>query len=94
MVLSVLFLLAFGEDFAICDHPQYQANPSVIYAHGVYNVFWLDHRIPTSIFAARVTTGGILIDTTARFIYAGLPADDIRIAADGQQLLVVFREGC
>jgi hypothetical protein len=94
MVWFFLFLVTFGEDFAVCEHPEYQANPSIIYAHGVYAVFWLDHRIPTSVYAARVTAGGSLIDTSALHIYAGLPADDIRVAADSQQLLVVFRQGC
>ena len=94
MVWFIFFVITFGEDFAVCEHPEYQANPSVVYAHGVYTVFWLDHRIPTSIYAARVTSDGCLIDTNAHHIYTGSPADDIRIAADSQQLLVVFRQGC
>lgn len=94
MIWCILILVAFGEDFAVCDHPEYQANPSIIYAGGVYTVFWLDHRIPTSVYAARVTDGGGLVDTAAHHIYTGQPADDIRVAADSQQLLVVFRQGC
>ncbi len=94
MLWCVFFVIAFGQDFAVCEHPEYQANPCIIYAHEAYTVFWLDHRSPTSIYAARVTTDGCLIDTNAHHIYTGLPADDIRAAADDEQLLIVFRQGC
>jgi len=92
-ILSLCVMLIAG-DFPICDHEAFQYNPSVIFVDSIYYVFWSDLRYPASIFAARVTPDGVVIDTSGRFLFHGNPTFGARVAYDGQNFLAVFRDSC
>lgn len=87
-------LILFSSDFLICDDQAFQYNPNVVFVDSIYYVFWSDDRYAASIYAARVTTDGTVIDTSGRFLYHGYPMYGARVAYDGQNFLAVFRDSC
>ena len=93
--MALLLLCSIiSADFPICDQPEGQYQPSVIYFDSLYYVFWSDHRNAMTICGARVQSDGTVIDTSGHFLYYGYMLCDVRVAHDGQNLLVVFRYGC
>lgn len=86
--------MLLASDFPICDHPAFQYRPSVIFADSIYYTFWSDLRYSVSIFAARVTPSGNVIDSIGKFLYHGNPIFGARVAFDGANFLAVFRDSC
>jgi hypothetical protein len=86
--------MLLSADFAICDQPEGQYQPCVVYADSLYYVFWSDHRNSMTICGARVAQDGTVIDTSGHFLYYASTLRDIRAAADSTNLLIVFRYGC
>jgi hypothetical protein len=94
MIAATAVLFLTSANFAVCDHDAYQGNPCVVWAESLFYSFWRDHREPTSIYAARITPQGTVIDTASRFIFIGDPTDEINADFDGENLFIVFREHC
>ncbi|MCK4755993.1 hypothetical protein KAS56_03570 [candidate division WOR-3 bacterium] len=94
MEILKLCLIFVCSDFPICDHEDFQYNPSVIFVDSLYYVFWSDFRYSASIYAARVKPDGTVIDTSGQFLYHGYPISGARVAYDNQNFLAVFRDGC
>lgn len=95
MVLAILAVLV-GGDFPISTAPSYTGYPSVCYANGQFNVFWIDQRYTPlmSLFGARVTKDGIVLDPTGRELYTDSAGYDCNVAFDGTNFLVVTRNHC
>ena len=93
LALNLLFLLVTN-DFAICDDPEFQYHPSIIFAEDTYYAFWSDCRYPASIFAARVLPEGTVLDTNGVLLFHGNTIHGARVAFDGQNFLAVFRDSC
>lgn len=91
--LHMIFILVTS-DFAICEYPEFQQDPSVIFADSMFYAFWSDLRFPVSIYGARVRPDGVVLDTTGRFLYHGNTTFGARAAFDGQNFLAVFRDSC
>ena len=94
--MSLLYILLFlvSSDFPICEYPEFQEFPCVIYTDSLYCAFWSDMRIPVSIYGARIQPNGVVLDTTGRFLFHGNTTFGARAAYDGQNMLVVFRDSC
>jgi hypothetical protein len=96
MMLS-LILMFIGADFPICTDAGKQFYPDVFYADDQYYVFWRDDRFdPTyqSLFGARVTATGTVLDPDGKELYKNQVSEGPDIAFDGTNLLAVFRNGC
>lgn len=94
MLILNICLMLINSDFIICGHENQQYQPSVIYSDSLFYVFWSDFRQDMSIYGARVTQDGTVLDTNGIFFYQGYSVYGIRTACDGQDLLFVFRYGC
>lgn len=94
MSLLQILLILVTSDFAICEYPEFQQYPSVIFADSLYYAFWSDLRYPVSIYGARVQPSGVVLDTAGRFLYHGNTTFGARAASDGQTFLAVFRDSC
>jgi hypothetical protein len=81
-------------DFPVCDQPEGQYQPCVMYLDSLYYVFWSDHRNAMTVCGTRVLSDGTVIDTVGHFLYYASTLRDVRAATDGTNLLVVFRYGC
>ncbi len=81
-------------DFPICDYPEFQYHPCVVFGESAYYTFWSDLRYPASIFGARIRPDGAVLDTNGVFLYHGNTTHGARAAYDGQNFLAVFRDSC
>ena len=95
VMLAILFML-LGGDFPIGTAPNYTGYPSVCYANEQFYVFWVDQRqLPLmSIYGARVTTDGTVLDPSGRALYVDSAGYSCDVAYDGTNLLVVTRNHC
>lgn len=92
-MLATVCLL--GADFPICTYSNHQIYPCPMYENGQYYVFWTDYRsYPIyDLYGARIATDGTVIDPNGKFLFG----DSVfvpRAACDGNNMLVVWREGC
>jgi hypothetical protein len=95
-MITYLVLCLIGSDFMISESIQDQSYPVVEFAHNQYYVFWYDmrHYSPDrSIYAARVTENGMVIDPQGRPV---LIDRNMRVAAacDGVNFLAVIQDSC
>ncbi|MCK4250141.1 hypothetical protein KAX97_01745 [candidate division WOR-3 bacterium] len=89
-------MVLIGRDFPISTAYEAQYYPVVIFANDQYYVFWEDYRLyysDKSIYAARVTTDGTVIDPDGKLILSDrtVIAD---IAFDGVNFLVAIQDSC
>jgi hypothetical protein len=94
-----LILLLCGADFPICTAHLSQDYASVHYVNNQYYVFWQDERFrldefTSAIFAARITSDGIVIDVDGKIIFNDSVFYGVDAAYDGTNFLVVFRNTC
>ena len=94
MLIPYICLMLINSDFVVCGHEEQQYQPSVIYVDSLFYVFWSDFRQEMSIYGARLTSEGTVLDTAGVFFYQGYSTYGVRTASDGQNLLFVFRYGC
>ncbi|HEX7319821.1 MAG TPA: hypothetical protein VF399_05645 [bacterium] len=93
-----LFLLLFvsGLDFPVAVDTNDQNLPAVVYACGQYYIFWNDLRYYSpdrSVFAARVTTDGQVLDPQGIEILRDR-TEFVDAAFDGINFLVVLQDSC
>ncbi len=95
--MSILQLIFFiiNIDFPISAAFEDQFDPAVIFANDQYNVFWVDHRYypERSIFGARVTLEGVVVDRDGKLLFKD-NAEEIDVAYDGMNFLVVLQDSC
>jgi hypothetical protein len=101
MVASLLLtaLLLFSADFVVCADSSHQIAARALFRNSQYCVFWSDQRFAPSrdlfgIFAARITTGGQVLDPHGKQLYLGIAKFEPQVAFDGTNFLVAFRDGC
>lgn len=92
----LLTLVLVGADFPICTAPSGSTYPAPVYANGQYNVFWVDQRLGNrwSIFGARVTKQGLVIDRDGKELYTDSASYGCDAASDGSNFLIVTRNHC
>jgi hypothetical protein len=93
-----VFLLLFisGIDFPVAVDTNDQNLPAVVHACDQYYVFWNDLRFYSpdrSVFAARVTMGGQVIDPQGVEIMRDR-TEFVDAAFDGENFLVVLQDSC
>ena len=94
-MIAVPFLcVLLASDFPICQVPEFQYHPGVVFGDSLYYVFWSDLRYDGSIFAARVNPEGAVLDTCGVCLYQGNTIYGARAAFDGENFLAVFRDSC
>lgn len=95
--MSIALLLALvGADFPVCTAPNFTGYPSVCWTGDNYAVFWVDqrHRPNMSIYAARVSRDGAVLDSGGVEIYTDSAGYRCSAAFDGENFLVVTRNYC
>ncbi len=93
---SVSYLL-IGADFPVCTFPSNQYGPHVFYGLGQFFVTYVDDRFYPpyqSIFGARVTPEGTVLDTAGKLLYNGYVGSRAIVEFDGANFLAVFRDSC
>ena len=71
--------------------------PSIYFANDQYYVFWRDNRDYSpylSLYGARVTTDGTVLDPNGKLFYKDSCSSYPAVSYDGSNFLVVFRDGC
>ncbi len=100
MVIGEVFLhFLISVNFAVCTDTANQYYPAAIFANNLYYAFWSDYRYYNSsglysIFGARITNTGIVLDPGGRALYSNQSAHEPKVAFDGNNFLVVFRDSC
>ena len=94
VALLAIFLLP-GADFTICNYTNHQIYPVAIHENDQYYAFWTDYRSQPiyGLYGARIAEDGTIIDPNGKLQFA----DSVfcpRVASDGSNMLVVWREGC
>jgi hypothetical protein len=91
-----LLLTLIGADFPISTAAGYTGYASVICAQDQYYVFWEDQRQRplTSVYAARVTRQGTVLDPEGRELWTDSVGYRVSAAWDGENFLVVTRNHC
>lgn len=91
----LLIASLFSADFAICTAPSSQYYPAAIFANNQYYVFWTDYRTSPiySLYGARVSATGTVLDPNGKVLFQDSVFNP-RVAFDGTNLMVVWREGC
>jgi hypothetical protein len=96
-VLLTVFLFNQG-DFPICQAGDVQATPEVIFADSLFYVFWTDFRYSSvdtySVYGARVTMDGAVLDTDGKKIFANKAETRPAVAFDGTNFLVALQDSC
>ncbi len=95
IVVTLAALSLFNADFGICTMATNEIYTTAAYANNQYYVFWTDYRSAPlySLYGARISATGTVLDPNGKF----LATDSVfnpRVASDGSNLLVVWREGC
>jgi len=95
----MMSLVLPGADFPICTAAEEQYYPCAMYENGQFYVFWADYRYggldsAQSVFGARVSTSGTVIDPDGKCLYNHRAAEAPAVAYDGTNFLVVFRDSC
>jgi len=96
MIISTLIFL-FGADFPICTAVYDQRYPEVCFVNNQYYIFWGDWREYSTnycIYGARVSVDGTVLDPNGKKIWGSEAANKVKVAYDGTNFLVIFREGC
>jgi len=95
MGVMLLMVSLFGADFPICTASLQQQHPCPLFQNDQYYVFWTDLRSPPaiSLYGARVSTSGTVLDPNGKFLFQDSVSTP-RAAYDGNNFLVVWREGC
>jgi len=93
LILSNLVLL--NADFPVCNLTSNETSPCVAFANNQYYVFWADDRLYPryALYGARVNQAGVVLDPNGKFLFADSVFNP-RVAYDGTNFLVVWREGC
>jgi len=96
---AILTFLLFGQgDFPICQASDVQATPEVVFADSLFYVFWTDFRYSSadtySVYGARVTVNGTVLDPNGREIFANKAETRPAAAYDGMNLLVALQDSC
>jgi len=94
-----LLLILVSADFPITTEVESQRYPVVCYQQGQYYVFWADRRFlsldsTSCLYGARVSTGGVVLDTSGRLLFRDDVGYELDAAFDGTNFLVVFRNHC
>lgn len=92
----IILILLYAGDFAISSDIDDQHYSRIIYAYDQYYVFWQDQRFyppDKSIFGARVTNNGLLVDSIGKQLFRDrtVLAD---VACDGLCFLVTIQDSC
>ena len=99
MIAFPLLLILFNSDFPISTAYDHQYYPMVCFANDQYYVFWEDRRYVLSdalysVFCARVTTDGTVLDPGGKILFSNAVHYDIDAAFDGTNFLVAFEDSC
>jgi len=96
--VSFIAILVTQGDFPICQAPDVQAAPEVIFADSLFYVFWTDFRYSSvdtySVYGARVTGTGAVLDPDGKRIFANKAETRPSVAYDGDNLLLVLQDSC
>ncbi len=91
-------VLIIQGDFPICQAPDVQAAPEVIFADSLFYVFWTDFRYSSvdtySVYGARVTQTGTVLDPNGKRIFANKAETRPAVAHDGDNFLLVLQDSC
>lgn len=95
IVALVATILLPNADFTICDYTNHQIYPVPIHENNQYYVFWTDYRSQPiyGLYGARIAEDGTVIDPDGKLQFADSVFSP-RVASDGTNLFVVWREGC
>ncbi len=99
-IISLVFSVCLlNVDFAICTEPDYQLEPTPIYANDQYYVFWPDYRFGAMsyqfiLYGARITPDGTVLDPGGKWLFADTVKAKAEAAFDGTNIMAVFRNGC
>jgi len=98
IVVIITALSLFNADFSICAATDHQYFPCAIYQNNQYYVFWTDYRTYSSdtlfsLYGARISASGTVLDPNGKCLLTDSVSTP-RVAFDGTNLLVVWREGC
>ncbi len=96
-IILIMSLCLVNADFSVCTATNNQCHPCVIFETGQYYVFWADYRYYSpdySLFGARVSTDGVVIDPNGNLLFRRQAAYDPAVAYDGTNFLVAFRDSC
>ena len=94
-----LLLILICVDFPITTEVESQRYPAVSYQQGQFYVFWADRRYlgvdsTSCLYAARVSTAGVVLDTAGKLLYRDDVGYELDAAFDGTNFLLVFRNHC
>ncbi|UCG31315.1 MAG: hypothetical protein JSV53_05410 [candidate division WOR-3 bacterium] len=97
--ILMLSLVVPCAEFPICTAADEQYYPCGVYENDQYYVFWADYRYydvdsSQSVFGARVSTDGTVIDPDGKLLYRNRTGYEPAVAYDGTNFLVVFRDSC
>ncbi len=95
IILVLTTLSLFNADFGICTYTNQQYFPCAAYGNSQYYVFWSDYRSAPvyALYGARVTTSGTVRDPNGKALFADSVFNP-RVAYDGTNFMIVWREGC
>lgn len=98
LLLTLSLIFVNQGDFPICQASNVQATPEVIFADSLFYVFWTDFRYSAadtySIYGARVTTGGNVLDVDGKLVFANKAETRPAAAYDGTNILVALQDSC
>ena len=89
--------ILINADFPICAESHSQYYPYPVYANSQFYVFWGDRRDYSpyySVYAARVTESGTVLDPDGKLLYKWQAGYEPTAAFDGTNFLVTFRDSC
>jgi hypothetical protein len=91
-----MFLIS--ADFPVSTAGDFQEYPAIYYTNNQFYVFWVDYRYRSSgyisLFGARVSKTGTVIDTDGRLLYRDSASYNCNVAFDGTNFFVVTRNHC
>ncbi len=93
--VNLLFFL-INIDFPISTAVNEQFEPAIAFANNQYYVFWVDYREQftiRSIYGARVTTEGAVLDPEGKLIFMSR-TEAVDVAYDGGNFLVALQDSC
>ena len=93
-ITIIMSLLIVQADFPVCTASYNQAYPCAVYAHNQYYVFWSQDSNPFSIYGARITADGTVLDPNGKLMFSSSTWYEPKAAYDGTNCLVVFRDSC